>query len=213
MWACEVESGQCEYWGEKKNQPTSESTIITLLRGCKESALHYSPNGNQLDGPVILPRPNALHNIHFVFHIVQFNNFRFFANHSSFFGGLGLIYDTFLWSRLLEACSEIGIATNCALERRCKTDSVRRGHEGVREEEWHLTTMVWETRKIWCMRDGNALCTDLTAHSGSIASGDVNWIVSTTFTRSILWIHGKLKQVTKIMLPKKKGSQKPTIFF
>lgn len=147
MWACEVESGQCEYWGEKKNQPTSESTIITLLRGCKESALHYSPNGNQLDGPVILPRPNALHNIHFVFHIVQFNNFRFFANHSSFFGGLGLIYDTFLWSRLLEACSEIGIATNCALERRCKTDSVRRGHEGVREEEWHLTTMVWETWK------------------------------------------------------------------
>lgn len=59
-----------------------------------------------------------------------------------------------------------------------------------------------------CMRDGNALCTDLTTHGGGIAIGDVNWTVCTTFNRSTLYIHGKLKQVTKKILSKRKGSQK-----
>ena len=170
--------------------------------------MHLSTNANQLDDPMILPRPNTLHNIHFVLHVVQFNNFQFFPSHSSLLGGLGLVYGTFLWSRLLGACREFGVATNRALDGRCKTDSQKQRHEGVGEDEWHSTTMVWKTWKEWCMRDGHSLCTDLATHSGSIASGDVNWIVCAGVTRSSLWIHGTLKQITKKILTKRTGSHK-----
>ena len=82
--------------GEEKKTKKKDFINITLLWGHGESAMHLSTNANQLDDPVILPRPNTLHNIHFVLHVVQFNNFQFFPSHSSLLGGLGLVYGTFL---------------------------------------------------------------------------------------------------------------------
>ena len=148
--------------------------------------MHFSLNANQLDDLVILLMPNTLQNLLFVLHVIQFKDFWFLLSHSSLLGRLGLACGTFLRSPLLGARHELNVAANNALDERCKPDTWKWRHERVREEERHLTTMVWKTWKEWCRRDATSLCTELATHSGRIASGDVNQIVWTNVSRRSL---------------------------
>ena len=56
----------------------------TLLWWCIESVLHLPLNGNEFNDLVVLPVPNILQELHILFGVVQFNNFRFFLRTSRF---------------------------------------------------------------------------------------------------------------------------------
>jgi hypothetical protein len=108
---------------------------ITLLWGGGEDAMHFSPNADQLDDPVVLPMRSGLHNFNLVLLVIKFDNFRFFSDHSLPLDGLGV----HLGRPLLGGLCEIGHAASSTLHWWSR-------HEGVRVEERHVTTMV---RKSW----------------------------------------------------------------
>ena len=170
---------------EEKKIKIKKITNITLLRRRGENVVHFSSNANQLDDPLILPMPSALRNIQVVLHVVQFNDFRFFLSHSPLLGRLGLVCDG-----------------------RCKPNSRKRRHEGVREEKRHLTPMVWKTWKKLCAWDANTLCSDIATHNRRIGSGDVNWVAWAALCRVPCESMENPKPVTKKISTKRKVSQK-----
>ena len=162
---------------------------ITLLWGRGESTMHFSSNGDQLDDPVVLPMRGGLQNLHIVPRIIQFNDFRFFPGHSPLLVGLGLVRAKFLRGSPLGG-RYISHAATSAVDGWCKPNTWRRMHEGVRVEEWHLTTMVRKTWKEWWRGDATSLCTKLGAHCRRIGRGDVERVVWTNIALRCLWIHG-----------------------
>lgn len=107
--------------------------------------MHFSLNADQLDDLVIIPMPNTLQILHLLLYIVQFNIYWFIPSHFLLLGELELVCGTFLQKSLLGGRRKLGNVISSALDERCKPDTRKRRHEGVRIEERHLTTMVWKT--------------------------------------------------------------------
>ena len=135
--------------------------------------MHFSPDCDQLDDPVILPMPTTLHNVHLLLHVVQLNDFKFFSGDSSFFGRFRLLCNTYRQVTLVRAPREvhggIGIAVAC----RWKPHPREGRHEGLWKEKRYLNTQVWKTSEKWRRWNATPLRTEFGPHRKRVANGCV----------------------------------------
>lgn len=120
--------------------------IITLLWGRGECGMHFTTNVNLLDDPVILPRPITLHNICFVIHIVQFNNFWFFRTTLRFFMDLDWSMGYCCEDGFLEDAVNFGLPATVPWTWRGKPTPWRRGMNA-----WGKSNDIWPP---WCGTPG-----------------------------------------------------------
>ena len=102
--------------GLKKKGKTKHYLASVVQR--KYCAL--SPNDNQLDDPMILPMATSLQELHFVLHVIQFNNLWVFPRTSPFLVGLGWVRDTFPGTLLLRPYCEVDGGARSTFSGRCK---------------------------------------------------------------------------------------------
>lgn len=169
---------------------------LTLLwRGWK-CTMHFSLHCDQLDDPMILPKPITLRNVDFLFHAIHLSNFRFFMSNSSFLASFRRYSITFTeFDFLITSIKSNGESWRNVTCRR-KVHSWEWMHEGLSKNK----TWVWklyERGRHW--NGSTTLRIDIRLHNGTVGT----WcIYREIIWRSSLWLH-RVKKISKNLLSRR----------